>query len=404
MGSRREMRRSKLFFALSSALASSALIGSGLPSSLDIFSTKVARAEDGIGRLPDGTAYRTSSDGYRIVDQIAELEVENEDLRRQVLALENALDAQQQEAPSGKFVEKTTTRVEPRAYQARCETPKREEFCQPLVDPLYSRISKLQSELMRGSGEQAADAGKKDREIAQLQAHIAELQTALMQGPSQEVLEQETSKRRGLERSMEELRQQTVQDKKTILALQSKVSSLSRMESDLQQTQRSLDETIAALENKLVDEAKLQTQLAEVQDELASLKQVAIAGARKRQTVKRSRAKLASKEVERTSEQITNTTTEVSHARVYMTRKLKSINSLINERKRRKDALRRKKKGATIALSSLKTSRGVSLDHLRREVSELSSSSPLSSIRKGLSEIEQILQDDIQVLKRLERM
>jgi DNA repair exonuclease SbcCD ATPase subunit len=55
-----------------------------------------ARAEDPArGRLPDGRAFRTDSEGNQLVDYIAELEVNNEALTRQVKGLQEELDTKQ---------------------------------------------------------------------------------------------------------------------------------------------------------------------------------------------------------------------------------------------------------------------------------------------------------------------
>src|SRR5690606_5305661 len=44
------------------------------------------------GRTADGRAYRIDAQGLRLVDQMAELEVTVDELRRQVIALENELE------------------------------------------------------------------------------------------------------------------------------------------------------------------------------------------------------------------------------------------------------------------------------------------------------------------------
>ena len=47
--------------------------------------------QSALGRQSDGRAYRVDSNGFRIVDELAELEVRNKDLEEQVLRLQKKL-------------------------------------------------------------------------------------------------------------------------------------------------------------------------------------------------------------------------------------------------------------------------------------------------------------------------
>lgn len=48
------------------------------------------------GRLKDGRAYRVDQGGYQLIDQMAELEVTVDDLKKQITALENETALKQQ--------------------------------------------------------------------------------------------------------------------------------------------------------------------------------------------------------------------------------------------------------------------------------------------------------------------
>lgn len=57
--------------------------------------TSLSAADDDRGRLSDGRAYRTDSQGNQLVDYIAELELSNDSLRRQVAGLESEVEQKQ---------------------------------------------------------------------------------------------------------------------------------------------------------------------------------------------------------------------------------------------------------------------------------------------------------------------
>ena len=58
-----------------------------------LFSTVAAFADDDHGRLQDGRAFRKDAEGNKMVDYIAELELEVDSLRRQVQGLEGERDS-----------------------------------------------------------------------------------------------------------------------------------------------------------------------------------------------------------------------------------------------------------------------------------------------------------------------
>ena len=63
-------------------------------------SAEPSAQEKPFGRLSSGEAYRVDAQGFRLVDRLAELEVTNDDLQRQVVALEDEIADKRQTIPS----------------------------------------------------------------------------------------------------------------------------------------------------------------------------------------------------------------------------------------------------------------------------------------------------------------
>ena len=85
-------------------------------------------------------------------------------------------------------------------------------------------------------------------------------------------------------------------------------------------------------------------------------------------------------------------------------RQLGGIQSLIGKRKRLLDSLKSRSSGVSVKIQPLVANNGMSLDRLRSKVKNLNNTHQVSNIRRGLSQIEGILRDDIQVLKRLAKI
>ena len=80
---------------------------------------------------------------------------------------------------------------------------------------------------------------------------------------------------------------------------------------------------------------------------------------------------------------------------------LSRVQSLVIRRKDLYDSAKAKSKGVTLQLRPLVSQSGNSLDSYRAKAATLSAADPVSEIRKGLVQIESLLNDDIEILKRL---
>lgn len=308
-----------------------------------------------LGRLPDGRAYRIDAQGYRLIDQVAELELTAAELKQQVRALESDL------------VEKDKIITKLQTGSARVGGKMDPPTCNELVSSLYLKVSKLESELKTRDGVSACVPAKTQEcnyssNDNPYYRQVTELEAALKDRPTKQALTAETDEKRGLQTAVEQLNKELQQERAVSKEMEEKLAAemttTARLEQDLLQLKRSQsakEETRAALAPP-----------AKVENVKAPSSPPAPAP---------SKSELAAK--------------------------LNAIQSSIIKRKDLLDALKRQGKGITLALQPLVTQQGVSLDRLRQEAAAPESDG--SSVNAGLDEITSLLREDIQTLQRLSR-
>lgn len=316
------------------------------------------------GRLGDGRAYRTGDDGFKIVDQVAELEVTTDDLRRQIIAMEDELEEKNRlierlggakllknSSVKEKDLLNTNTKGLPPARTV-LEVRRQEQQCGQIVADLNKEVT-----VLRGQLDASADA---DTEIKKLR----ESQQAAIRKNSE------------LETKLASLRQE-------VFAENEKRISIDSQNDALEQRLAAAQKQEAELKNKL---AAVETQ---AEDKIAQLEREA--------TIAQGRAKLAAASPkEAVVEQKVNTSRDSKEFKP----KLQVIQKKILTRKSYLDKLKRSKKGISINARRLETASGISLDDLRVEISKGGRLSD-TQIRKALLEIEQILNQDIKTASRL---
>lgn len=318
------------------------------------------------GRAPDGRAFRVDKEGMQITDYIAELEVTVDDLRRQVHALEDELDEKRDrldQLASGKPAPqlKETNLV----GQERTAAPD----CSLAIAPLRAQVQQLQA------AEQQLRAAEQQRQLAaangstQAQAQIQQLEHALEQSRSEGMRNSDESKQ---------------------LA-----ADLMRAKSDLDNK----DLRIAELESKVTSlDAQLSAPAPQARAALARAEEPA-------PVVKRiDPPALAHSQSATPPAQESSTTlslAEIAPVRAELNESLQQIQILIIQRKDLSDSAGKRSKGVSIALKPLVSANGTSLDALRAEVRSLSANTRIDTVRSGLNQIQKILQDDIETLRRL---
>ena len=321
------------------------------------------------GRLEDGRAYRVGSDGFRLVDEIAELQVSNDDLRKQVATLGAELD-RHEDGPTKCPV--------PPLPSAKGPTPS----CDELVSSLYLRISRLENQLEpeNGSALPAATLCNFDSQKNPYKTEVRGLESQL------------SKSRQEIERLSEELltRNEEISDKeRQIAALDARVLNTASKP----QVAPSCD--YAAVKNPYIAKIKtLEAELAALEDRGDS--RLASANTRARLAPKGKPVALGVKVVDRSGDSADSIDGIQSQLRV----RLSQIDKLIGKRKSLYDKIKSKQRMMSLQLQRLETKRGMSLDSIRRQVNRVKHQSQVAGINSGINQIERLLEEDIAVLNR----
>lgn len=331
------------------------------------------------GQTNDGRAYRVNKDGYKIFDQLAELEVENDSLRRQVAGLEMALE-KARTLPSQTIEEtsivKSSGVTNPGSKNVNIKQCAAVD-CSEQILPLKKRISILELEKRQFKFKRSKLNESQGAALKAMRAKLASLNAQL--------------KDRELE----------------FKNLNRKVEAIKGREQD---------NLLKELQVARKDSQQLETQNAELEKRLASLSEEVKSLKAKDLEVSKLKARLESKRRSRLAYNTNNETRRNISAdssrvnvnsqlrkAVYseLRRKLVKIDHLLSERKQLGDSLRSQRKGIAISLRPLLTKRGVSLDSLRRGVKRKEFLNHAAALKAGLAEIKKILEDDIKVIRRM---
>lgn len=419
---------------------------------------------DDSGRLRDGRAYRTDSDGYRLIDQLAEYEVKLGELKQQVVVLEDELAEKNQELVSLRnksglksqntfrendllkedlaapvkivFKEKI---VEKECAAQKCEIPK-------LVCPdpactenellsLKSDLDKLNlenGELVRSRDENEKILAllKSEKERAELSAK-SEIKAREEELLALNLLLDQT--KRGLtegEREIARAREELISEKAESAKIKATYAEVLALENSRRSELEKVNNQLASLNEKLKNknfelsmaDAKIRAQkfelssadtrisaqkeefknsLALKEQELKLTQEKLTQLDQQLKTASYSRAKLAPLAVATPSAIRVVAQDRFSQSKQVLQAKLDLIEQKINERKNLSDALKAKPSYVKINSSPLNTSRGISLDILRARSERLATEKQAERVLFGLREIESILDEDIGLLKRI---
>ncbi len=345
--------------------------------------------EKKFGRLADGRAYRVDSSGFRLVDQVAELEVTVDELRRQLEASQNEIKDQARTISRLKGGESIDSGLEVQEKNliksAKIAKPVQSDppNCNELVSNLYLKVAALESKLQQANHSSNTRMTKLDcpqpqkvevetcdynSEKNPLWNQVQRLQQELMSGPSKERV---ASQRKSLGKA-----------EKSIVQMQAKLAEQSSVTKTLE---TELSARNAELEQAQEQLAALDQELSEAREEN---KEILGRAALKRPTPSPRKV---------TSSPITVASTPAAkRLQQKFSQQLRNIQSLILRRKDLLDAY--EKRGGSYQTSPLVTTNGMSLDSLRAGVAKLDWKSNSATIEDGLKEIESVLRKDIRNL------
>lgn len=395
-----------------------------LAASILSLSPDAAFSDPRMGRLPDGRAYRVDGEGYQLVDHIAELEVTVDELNRQIDQLEA------QVGKSGTPVQAAA--CPPAPICPAVSTASDPTDCSAETASLERRVAILDSELQRAkySNAPVVQSCNYETRLQPLREEIALLKHQLNSAPSKNVLQAVETRELQLQNALRSTQELLEKRASQIEAAQSAEQQASEA---LQSTRAELESTKLALEesqDRLQSLTKSGEQLASVQSELSRMK-----GELAQERASRA-AVMAELELKRRGNIVAKNATSTqpaaqlalnsradesiqSPARAMLSgasapefgamksefqSRLKEIQSLVLKRKDLSDSARAKRNGVAISLQALQSSRGQSLDSIRSLIAAMQSERDARSIRLALSEIKQILLDDIQTFERLRKL
>ncbi len=339
------------------------------------------------GRLADGRAYRVDSDGFQIVDHIAELEATVDSLNRQVNSLENQIEDHDVSQGSEFDLEEedlgqsfaTSEDSQSRNVITPAAHPKAPRDCSLEISSMRRKIVILEKGLVQ-SRRSALKGLAQNNEVEELRDQIARLQKALMSAPSEDQVSKEISSLESDISTREKL-------------LNSERQRAQKLQNTLQQradsAEEKLEEVADLLARKESTERSLKSEVERLSSEVASLRsssqhtQVAAAKV-SRGSLRRSSAPKRDGFDQRS----------VRAASSEFKRKLFKVEALVLERDR---VFRIAKSGGPINVSKskLETQTGDSLSDIRSDVLGLNSGSNITAIRSGITQLERVLLRDI---------
>ena len=350
-----------------------------------------AQADEKSGRLPDGRAFRVDANGDRLVDHLAELEVQVADLERQVATLESALKAKGKSIP---------------AVAPLPEAPKQVASCEEQNETIRTLQADIASLKMRAQSQQVASSNNADvralREEVRLQQDSVEVSIA-RENELRKALEESKSEFASLKGDLVALQEENLQLEKAkkqaerlALDLQDSSTEVQRAYQIVEEKQAELHESekrVARLENQL---EKMNAQVAQLQ--AASDRPVAFASrTSEKPAVTRTRLSKSTP----TEKEVTLSQDDIVTAKRELNQKLSHIQNLILKRKSLLDTSKQRRSNVSVSIQVLETKQGTSLDTLRSRVAKLNASSDVDGISKGLDAIVGLLDEDISVLSRL---
>jgi chromosome segregation ATPase len=361
------------------------------------------------GRLPDGRAYRIDEGGYKLIDQLAEMEVTNDDLQRQVRALENEVDAQRSQLQrltggdasklKGKISE-TNIVTAGKGSPALAHTVREISADSASTAAMESQLSSLRQQLSVAQEELSrTKLALEQSNIARANADNAALTQQQLQAQARNLdleLRNKEVEKSALSDSLANLNKNAEQLRAELVA---KNSELAAKNSELEQKNNAL---LAAKQEIAMREEKLKTseqQIAALNSQLTARASLAVA-----KTTQAAPTPVKSAQIEKSKSSDSMPDSNLARYRSEFSSKLAAIQSLIGERKNLYDRVKSGRNGLSVSLSPLVSKSGASLDNLRLKVKQLSDYSDADYIKIGLMDIEKILSDDISLIKRISKL
>lgn len=350
--------------------------------SLLIFNNHALAEQPNAGRLADGRAYRVDEQGMRLSDYIAEIEVTNEELRRQVVALEDEIAE-----ANRKLIGRNEKPVNiPACPQVSC--PEQECPTQQINNINSMELDKLKRE----------NQAQKDK-INQLAFELQRNQT-----DKENLYQDLINKNKDADDNTESILKNNLTLNQKVNSLEQHIQQLLSSIEDKTEEISHLSRENKSLASKSEDKTSAQNNKLSQLEKKIQEKDYEIAALKSSINSQSQRAALNYSETAKKNNALAETTSDQKTIASYKSElrgQLQKIQNLILQRKNSLDKLKSQNSGVIISIQPLMTKNGISLDKLRLAVDNLQSEDEVSDIKSNLTEISEILSEDIDVIDRL---
>lgn len=359
------------------------------------------------GRLADGRAFRVDAQGLQITDQLAELEVTVDDLRRQVVSLENEI-----------VLKEGALR---RCSSGNCDCDVSSQGVRVLESDLDSEDKKPQGANASSSANSGALSRKLAANASQCQRYIVPLNQRLNR--LQALLDASSASNRSLRHQGKQEQGQAVKD---LLAVEvGKVEELHEAEmARLENEQEHLTKEYGTRLSEMKQQTQgLQQELSQTNEQFGQLQienqELSVKNVELEKLLKKSRQELAksaeqlklakaaaSKATQARSRLQNQIVKQPVHENVtgelaIIKRKFAEIDGLVNTRASLLKRVRASGKGVTINSQALRSRAGLSLEAYKSMAKDITTKQQAMSIIEGSTDISRVIEQDVVVLKRL---
>jgi len=319
---------------------------------------------DNFGRDSKGVPFRMDSAGNQLSDYIAELEVTNKELRSQIFTLEGrARNLPQQTLPPAIG-----------SAQMACPQLANQGEIQRLKEQYENQVRISQDQLNKNFGEIALLREERKSLEANLNNAFSDIES-LRKGNG----DNENKSASALENLQNQLSKcNTTQNQafnETLKDVEGKSATLKMERDNLSEQNNELNQQLSAVNMQLAEALNLK-------DQNAKIAQIPVP---------------ETKRASMTSETPNRTVAVQAPLKV----QLSNINSLVSERKNLLDSVKNRSRGVMISLQTLASDNGTSLDTFRVMANN---NDQIDEVVSGLSQIERKLNEDIQTLRRLNKI
>ncbi|MCC6932815.1 MAG: hypothetical protein IT292_06135 [Deltaproteobacteria bacterium] len=359
------------------------------------------------GRGADGQAYRIDENGYKLIDQLAELEVTIDEQNREILSLENEIaekDVKLKGCTKG-----SERKISESDMTGDWAIKGKDSQCLKLECNCEDRLPpQVQCPPCKSPGSDCPEVGCPEADCLSVASPLKD-KILLLESTVNNLQRNNKALEEKLSLTEKDYGDTLATQGRTVVSKEEKYSKQITQQASEYENRLSINEAELAkaqeqISNKDVKERELLAKIEvlnqriQAQDGVISLYEKQLASSAK------SEPKLTALQ---TAPKVEARSTVSAIPRAIpreINERLASIQKLINDRKSLYDRQKDSRTQISITLQELRTRNGESLDNLRNSASVLTTPDQVDELLEKLSEIEKILNDDLKVLRRITKI